>query len=399
MIDKGPLTGIKVIDLTAMVSGPVATMMLGDQGADVIKIEPLSGELMRSVGAPNNGMTTSFLCSNRSKRSLTINLKDIEGIKIIKKLIKNADVIVQNFRPGTMKRMGLSYEEVKKINSNIIYTSISGFGDKGPYSKQRVYDPIIQALSGLADIQRDQESKFPKMVRTIIPDKTTGMAAAQAISSALFYRERYGKGQHIKLAMLDVMIAYLWPEGSSSLSFVGKESDPSSGQMGLDLVFETNDNKFITAGAVTDKEWLGMCNAFDRKDLLVDPRFNTPRSRFDNKTERRLIVAQEIKKHKANDILQKLATNEVPSAPILNREELIENEQVLQNKIIEFHDSNIFGKIRSPRPAPIYSESPLSGEQLAPLLGENSIEILKELNYSDDEIKIFIKGNITSTFI
>lgn len=397
MIDKGPLTGIKVIDLTAMVSGPVATMMLGDQGADVIKIEPLSGELMRSVGAPNNGMTTSFLCSNRSKRSLTINLKDIEGIKIIKKLIKNADVIVQNFRPGTMKRMGLSYEEVKKINSNIIYTSISGFGDKGPYSKQRVYDPIIQALSGLADIQRDQETKFPKMVRTIIPDKTTGMAAAQAISAALFYRERYGKGQHIKLAMLDVMIAYLWPEGSSSLSFVGKESDPSSGQMGLDLVFKTNDNKFITAGAVTDKEWLGMCNAFDRKDLLVDPRFNTPRSRFDNKTERRLIVAQEIKKHNANDILQKLATNEVPSAPILNREELLENEQVLQNKIIEFHDSNIFGKIRSPRPAPIYSESPLSGEQLAPLLGENSIEILKELNYSDDEIKKFIKENVTSS--
>ena len=397
MIDKGPLTGIKVIDLTAMVSGPVATMMLGDQGADVIKIEPLSGELMRSVGAPNNGMTTSFLCSNRSKRSLTINLKEIEGIKIIKKLIKNADVIVQNFRPGTMKRMGLSYEEVKKINSNIIYTSISGFGDKGPYSKQRVYDPIIQALSGLADIQRDQETKFPKMVRTIIPDKTTGMAAAQAISAALFYRERYGKGQHIKLAMLDVMIAYLWPEGSSSLSFVGKESDPSSGQMGLDLVFKTNDNKFITAGAVTDKEWLGMCNAFNRKDLLVDPRFNTPRSRFDNKTERRLIVAQEIKKHNANDILQKLATNEVPSAPILNREELLENEQVLQNKIIEFHDSNIFGKIRSPRPAPIYSESPLSGEQLAPLLGENSIEILKELNYSDDEIKNFIKENVTSS--
>ena len=397
MIDKGPLTGIKVIDLTAMVSGPVATMMLGDQGADVIKIEPLSGELMRSVGAPNNGMTTSFLCSNRSKRSLTINLKDIEGIKIIKKLIKNADVIVQNFRPGTMKRMGLSYEEVKKINSNIIYTSISGFGDKGPYSKQRVYDPVIQALSGLADIQRDQETKFPKMVRTIIPDKTTGMAAAQAISSALFYRERYGKGQHIKLAMLDVMIAYLWPEGSSSLSFVGKESDPSSGQMGLDLVFKTNDKKFITAGAVTDKEWLGMCNAFDRKDLLVDPRFNTPRSRFNNKTERRLIIAQEIKKHNANHILQKLATNEVPSAPILNREELLENEQVLQNKIIEFHDSNIFGKIRSPRPAPIYSESPLSGEQLAPLLGENSIEILKELNYSDDEIKKFIKENVTST--
>ena len=397
MKNKGPLSGIKVIDLTAMVSGPVCTMMLGDQGADVIKIEPLSGELMRSVGAPNNGMTTSFLCSNRSKRSLTLNLKDKKGIDILKQLLVSADVIVQNFRPGTMKRMRLDYKEVIKINKNIIYTSISGFGEKGPYSKQRVYDPVIQALSGLADIQRDQESNFPKMVRTIIPDKTTGMAAAQAISSALFYRERYNKGQHIKLAMLDVMIAYLWPEGSSSLSFVGKEGDPATGQMGLDLVFKTNDNKFITAGAVTDKEWLGMCTAFNRKDLLTDKRFNTARGRFDNKKERRLIIAKEVKKHNAKDLLKRLHENEVPSAPILNRTELLDNEQIIENEIIEFHTSNIFGKIRSPRPAPIYSDSPINGAQLAPLLGENSKEILKEINYSNEDIKKLIQNKITSS--
>ena len=397
MISKGPLKGIKVIDLTAMVSGPVATMMLGDQGADVIKIEPLQGELMRKVGTLHNGMTTSFLCSNRSKRSFTINLKKVKGINILKKLIKNSDVLVQNFRPGTMKRMGLSYEEVKKINKNIIYTSISGFGETGPYAKQRVYDPVIQALSGLADIQRDQETNFPKMVRTIIPDKTTGMATAQAISSALFYRERYGKGQHIKIAMLDVMIAYLWPEGSSSLSFVGQESDPSSGQMGLDLVFKTKDNKYITAGAVTDKEWLGMCKAFNREDLLVDQRFNTPRARFENKTERRLIISQEIKKYDSNSILKKLANNEVPCAPILNREQLLSNDQVIKNKIIEFHKSKVYGTIRSPRPAPIYSDSPINGEQLAPLLGENSREILQELNYSNQEIKEFVEEKITST--
>ena len=397
MINKGPLKGIKVIDLTAMVSGPVATMMLGDQGADVIKIEPLQGELMRNVGTLHNGMTTSFLCSNRSKRSFTINLKKVKGINILKKLIKNSDVLVQNFRPGTMKRMGLSYEEVKKINKNIIYASISGFGETGPYAKQRVYDPVIQALSGLADIQRDQETNFPKMVRTIIPDKTTGMATAQAISSALFYRERYGKGQHIKIAMLDVMIAYLWPEGSSSLSFVGQESDPSSGQMGLDLVFKTKDNKYITAGAVTDKEWLGMCKAFNREDLLVDKRFNTPRARFENKTERRLIISQEIKKYDSNSILKKLANNEVPCAPILNRQQLLSNDQVIKNKIIEFHKSKVYGTIRSPRPAPIYSDSPINGEQLAPLLGENSREILQELNYSNQEIKEFVEEKITST--
>ena len=397
MKNKGPLSGITVIDLTAMISGPVCTMMLGDQGADVIKIEPLTGELTRKVGASKNGMTTSFLCANRSKRSLTLNLKDPKGITVLKKLITKADVLVQNFRPGAMKRMGLSYGEVKKLNKEIIYTSISGFGEKGPYSNQRVYDPVIQALSGLADIQRDQKTNFPKMVRTIIPDKTTGMAAAQAISSALFYKERYGTGQHIKLAMLDVMVAYLWPEGSASLSFVGEEGDPSKGQMGLDLVFQTKDNKYITAGAVTDKEWLGMCNAFDRKDLLSDPRFNTPRARFDNKTERRLLIAEEIKKHNSIDILTKLHKNEVPSAPILSRTELLENEQIIENNIIEFHDSKFFGNIRSPRPAPIYSDSPINGKQLAPLLGQNSIEILKEIDYKDQEIENLLQEKVTSS--
>ena len=397
MKNKGPLSGITVIDLTAMISGPVCTMMLGDQGADVIKVEPLTGELTRKVGASKNGMTTSFLCANRSKRSLTLNLKDPKGITVLKKLITKADVLVQNFRPGAMKRMGLSYEEVKKLNKEIIYTSISGFGEKGPYSNQRVYDPVIQALSGLADIQRDQKTNFPKMVRTIIPDKTTGMAAAQAISSALFYKERYGTGQHIKLAMLDVMVAYLWPEGSASLSFVGDEGDPSKGQMGLDLVFQTKDNKYITAGAVTDKEWLGMCNAFDRKDLLSDPRFNTPRARFDNKTERRLLIADEIKKHNSIDILTKLHENEVPSAPILSRTELLENEQIIENNIIEFHDSKFFGNIRSPRPAPIYSDSPINGSQLAPLLGQNSIEILKEIDYKDQEIENLLQEKVTSS--
>lgn len=397
MKNKGPLSGITVIDLTAMISGPVCTMMLGDQGADVIKVEPLTGELTRKVGKQKNGMTTSFLCANRSKRSITLNLKDKKGINILKKLIKNADVLVQNFRPGTMKRMGLNYEEVKKINKEIIYVSISGFGEKGPYANHRVYDPVIQALSGLADIQRDQKTNFPKMVRTIIPDKTTGMAAAQAISSALFYKERYGKGQHIKLAMLDVMVAYLWPEGSASLSFIGEEGDPSDGQMGLDLVFETKDSKYITAGAVTDKEWLGMCEALERKDLLNDPRFNTPRARFENKTERRLLIAEEIKKHNAEEILFKLHKNEVPSAPILTRTELLKNEQIVANEIIEFHDSKIFGTIRSPRPAPIYSNSPINGKQLAPLMGENSREILKEINYKDEEIDNFIKEKVISS--
>ena len=396
MIGKGPLSGIKVIDLTAMVSGPTATMMLGDQGADVIKIEPLEGELMRKVGEKVNGMTNSFLCCNRSKRSLTLNLKNSRGKEILEKLISSADVFVQNFRPGTAKRMGLSYNKLKKINSNLIYLSISGFGDKGPYSKQRVYDPVIQALSGLADIQRDQITKFPRQVRTIIPDKTTGLAAAQAVSAALFCRERTGQGQHIRLAMLDVMISYLWPEGSTTLSFVGKEKDPSTGQLGLDLVFKTKDNKYITAGAVTDKEWKGMCVAFNRLDLIRNEKFSTPNARVKFKEERRKLIADEISKHNSSDILKLFQKEEVPCAPILNRVELLENEQVKVNKIINIYQSKVFGKVRAPRPAPLFSATPITGKKLAPLLGENSVEILKELKYSAKDINSLIRDKVTS---
>ena len=396
MRKKGPLAGIKIIDLTAMVSGPTATMMLGDQGADVIKVEPLEGELMRKVGDELNGMTNSFLCCNRSKRSITLNLKSKKGLQILKKLINTADVFIQNFRPGTVERMGLSYNKIKKINQNLVYVSISGFGEKGPYSQQRVYDPVIQALSGLADIQRDQITGVPKQVRTIIPDKTTGLATAQAISSALFYRERYGKGQHIKLAMLDVMIAYLWPEGSAALSFVGKEKNPSIGQLGLDLVFKTKDKKYITAGAVTNEEWKGMCVAFDRMDLIDNKKFATPNARVKNKEERRKLIAKEISNFKASEILKAFQREEVPCAPILSRIELLKNKQIIANKIINFSKSKVFGKVRAPRPAAIYSETPTTAKNLAPLLGQNTLEILKELKYSKDEIKTFLKENIIS---
>ena len=341
-------------------------------------------------------MTNSFLCCNRSKRSLTLDLKSNKGLTILKKLILKADVLVQNFRPGTIERMGLGYDKVKKIKKDIIFVSISGFGEKGPYSKHRVYDPVIQALSGLADIQRDQKTNEPKQVRTIIPDKTTGLSAAQAISSALFYRERFGKGQHIKIAMLDVMIAFLWPEGSASLSFVGKETDPSEGQLGLDLVFITKDKKFITAGAVTDKEWAGMCKAFNRKDLLHDKRFNTPQARVKYKVIRRKLIASEIKKHNSKNILKAFHKEDVPSAPILDRIELLKNKQILENNIIQFYKSKKYGKIRSPRPAPIYSETPLNGNQLAPLLGQDSIKILKELNFTKEEIDLLIQEGVTS---
>ncbi len=384
----GPLDGFRVLDLTTMVSGPVATMMLADQGADVIKIEPPGGELMRRVGVRHRGMTSSFLSCNRSKRSLAVDLKTEEGAAIVRRLAATADVLVQNYRPGAIERMGLGEEAVRAVRPDIVFVSISGFGETGPYADRRVYDPVIQALSGLADIQADQATGVPRMVRTIIPDKTTSVTAAQAITAALLVRERTGKGQHVRLSMLDVMIAYLWPEGMSAMSWVGQEADPSRGQMGLDLIFHTTDGH-ITAGAVTDAEWAGLCRALKRVDLLEDPRFTTPALRFQNVAERRTIMAEEIGKWASADILERMAEEEVPSAPVLSRRELLDHAQVKENGTIRIHDDPVLGPVRQPRPAARFEETPASVRAMAPFLGADNADILGELGYEEQEITAF----------
>ena len=298
----GPLDGIRVLDLTTMVSGPLATMMLADQGADVIKIEPPRGDIMRHAGVRHRGMSASFLSCNRSKRSLCVDLKTEPGLDIVRKLVVTVDVMVQNFRPGTIERMGLGEDVIRAMIPNIIFVSISGFGEEGPYAHQRVYDGVIQALSGLAEIQADRDTGRPRMVRTIVPDKTTALTAAQAVTAALFARERTGEGQHVRLAMLDTMISYLWPEASSSLSFVGHERDPDHSQQASDLVFATRDG-YITAGAVSDTEWSGLCRALRRHDLIDDERFATAAARVEFIVERRDIMNTEIANWRAAEIL------------------------------------------------------------------------------------------------
>ncbi len=381
----GPLDGFRVLDLTTMVSGPVATMMLADQGAEVIKIESPEGELMRKVGVDHNGMSSSFLSCNRSKRSLAVDLKTSDGLAIVKKLAATADVLVQNFRPGAIERMGLGEDVVRAIRPDIVFVSISGFGESGPYAHQRVYDPVIQALSGLADIQADRATGEPRMVRTIVPDKTTSLAAAQAITAALLARERGAGGQHIRLSMLDTMIAFLWPEGMSGLNYVGREVDPARSQMGLDLVYKTSDGH-ITAAAVTDAEWAGLCRALGRPDLVDDERFLTPGDRFRNVAARRAETSAEIAKWPTAEILHKFDAEDVACAPVLDRWGLLDNDQILENAIIEVHDDPILGPVRQPRPAARFDRTPALVRALAPYLGADNAAILAELGYPETEI-------------
>ena len=381
----GPLAGVRVLDLTTMVSGPVAAMMLGDQGADVIKVESPKGDLMRNAGVKRAGMSASFLSCNRSKRSLCIDLKTPAGREIMAALIPSCDVLLQNFRPGAIERVGLGEEAVRALRPDIIYVSISGFGETGPYSDQRVYDSVIQALSGLADIQTDRESGRPRMVRTIVPDKTTSLAAAQAVAAALFARERTGEGQHVRLSMLDVMVAYLWPEGSASLSFVGDERDPARGNVGPDLVFATKDG-FITTAVLSVDEWRGMARALEREDLIEDPRFATSRALGQNGPERREITAAELAKWKSEEILPRLMRESVPCAPILTRREVLEDAQITENAVIETHDDARLGQVRQPRPAARFSRTPAGVSAMAPFLGADNEAVLAELGYAASDI-------------
>ena len=382
----GPLTGVRVLDLTSMISGPVATMMLADQGADVIKVEPLSGDLVRGAGPNRSGITSMFVSSNRSKRSLALDLKKDEGKKVLIELIAEADVFVQNFRPRTIDRMGFGEDFVRSIRGDIVYVSISGFGDEGPFAHQRVYDPVIQSMSGLAAIQADGETGRPKMIRTIIPDKTTALTAAQAITAALFSRERTGEGQHLKLAMLDTMVSYLWPEGMAGLTLVGREVKAQRAQMSPDLIFQTTDG-YITAGAVSDKEWHGMCRALGHEEWIEDERFLTINDRGINVNERLSLTAQVIATNTSAFWLERLDKEGVPSGPVLSREEVLDHPQVKINELVSEYEHPIAGRIRQPRPAAIFDKTPSLIRRHAPGLGEHNGEILNALGYDDVRIQ------------
>jgi len=386
---SGPLAGVRVLDFSTMVSGPVAARMLADQGAEVIKVESPKGDEMRKIGNRRNGLTAGFMSCNRGKRGICVDLKNDDALEVVRRLIKTADVLIQNFRPGAMARIGLGADEVRALKDDIIYVSISGFGEEGPYSHQRVYDPVIQALCGATDIQADRETGRPKMFRVIIADKVTSLTAAQAISSALYAREKTGKGDHIKLSMLDAMVSFFWPEGMAGITFVGDEIDVTKYQGTMDLIYETASG-YITAGAVSDAEWQGMCKALDKPEWIGDERFKDTSLRFKNAELRKQMTAAEIFKWDRHEILSRLDAEGVPSAPLLTRLDLLEDEQIAINETIGIYEWEGHGKIRQARPAATFEINQHTVEGPAPLLGEHNADVLREIGYADADIDALV---------
>ena len=382
----GPLDGYRVVDLTTMISGPLATMILGDQGADVIKVEPPgAGDLVRRLGDARRGMTATFATSNRNKRSVVLNLKHPDSREILERLVQSADVFVQNFRPGTADRMGLGEDALRRIKRDLIYVSINGFGESGPYAHKRVYDPVIQALSGLASIQGGRGRERPRMVRLIVPDKLTAVTAAQAMTAALLARERTGRGQHVRLSMLDATIAFLWPEGMSGHTFIGDEARVPRTALAQDLVFETADG-YITTGAVSDAEWQGLARATEHPEWLEDARFATPAGRLAHMKERLDLMADALRARPSAEWLQRLDAEGVPCAPILTLGEVLTHPQVAANDLIVESVHPHAGPMRQTRPAARFDVTPATIRRPAPMLGEHTDEVLGELGLSRDQI-------------
>ncbi|ROZ52970.1 CoA transferase [Rhodococcus sp. WS1] len=391
------MTGIKIVDLCSMMSGPWATDILGDQGADVIKVEvPGKGDHVRSLPNRSGDMSAMFVNVNRSKRSLTLNLKTPEGVAVLKKLVATADVVVQNFRPGVVERLGIGYDDLAPLNSKLIYLSMSGFGERGPASGQRVYDSLIQALTGLTTVQAGSDEERPRLIRTILPDKLTAVVAAQALSAALFARERTGEGQHIRLSMLEAVLSFLWASDMGAYTFPDQPVPLAKGGSFIDLIYQTADG-YITVATNSNGEWQSMCKALGHPEWIEDERFSTPVGRSAHINERLELIQAVLLDKNSAEWLALLDEFDVPAAPILKRSEVIEHPQVKASEIIVELEHPTAGRLRQARVAARFLGTVPDAPKGAPLLGQHNTEILAEIGYSNDEIASLAAEKVIGT--
>ena len=388
----GPLEGIKIIDISTIVSGPLAASMLGDQGAEVIKIEPpYKGENARVMGPIKEGSGALFATVNRSKRSLAMDLKKEESKKIIYKLIESADIIIDNFRPGALDRLGLDFNSIKNFNPRIIQMSITGYGETGPYSKRRVYDPLIQATAGVCDAQSIDGQ--PKYMKTLMCDKITSLTAAQAMTAALFKREKTNKGQRVTLSMLDTALYFMWSDSMYNYSWQGDDWAPIPNIADFYEPVKTKDGH-IALVAINDSEFSGVLKAIGREDLLEDERFSTIENRIMNVVEMQEILLNAYSEFTSDELVKRMEENDVPAAKINKREDIFSDPQVINNSSVINTKNNGEKLIKGPKPPANFLDDECDEPKFMPALGEHSSEILKEYGFSNDEINSLIEKKI-----
>ncbi|MCO6384934.1 CaiB/BaiF CoA-transferase family protein [Oceanicola sp. 502str15] len=384
----GALDGIRILDLTAMTAGPVGTMMLGDLGADVIKVEdPKTGELSRSIGTVFvEGESSIFLSQNRNKRSVGLDLKSEDGRAAFLELARQVDVVIENFRPGTVDRLGVGYEAVKAINPRIIYASISAFGQSGPYAHLPANDPVIQAMSGLMHMTGEAEGA-PVRIGSPYPDFGAAALMAFSVSTALFNRERTGQGQWIDLSLLSGALFSTIPRDGET--FMNGEAPQRRGSGHPTFVpyrnYKGADGAYFFLACFTQKFWLAMCKAIGREDLIDDPRFVNNTDRCENRDALDAELEATFTKRPADEWLEILGTGNVPAAKIQDlHTALTEDPQIAHNKTVVSVNHPTAGDVRMQAHPVNYHGTPATYRRPAPRLGEHTREVLEEFGVSPE---------------
>ena len=376
-IDK-PLHGIKILELSSIVTASLATMILCDQGAEVIKVEPTGiGDSMRYLGTQKGGFSAIFANCNRGKLSLNLDLKDADELNILLKLAEESDIFISNYRPGVNEKLGLGLEVLRKINPSIIYVSISGFGETGPLSKAPAYDHVIQGMSGATSIQSSEGN--PAYMKTLICDKITGYTACQALTAALFKRERTGKTSYITLSMLDAAIFFLWPDGMMNETLLDKDVIKAPPLSSTYTSLIPAKDGFFTIAAMTDDQWYGIFDAINKPEFKSDSRFISASARSQNMNELLKESLFRFQDFTVDEAIEALRNNDVPCSPYVPRDEVINQPQVIASNTIFQMESPHQGKLNAVSHPAIFDGHRLKVEKAAPSLGQDRDKIINQL--------------------
>ncbi len=393
---SGPLEGVRIIEMTSVVLGPWACQILGDLGADVVKVEPPFGDSNRQLGpGRNSGMCALFITCNRNKRSVVLDLKQESGRAALLKMAESADVVVHNLRPPAIKRLGLEYEEIRKINPQIIYCATYGYRADGPYSDKSAYDDSIQSASGIAMLKARVGAE-PSYLPVIVADKTTAMAVVYSITSALYHREKTGVGQEIEVPMFETMVNFVMAE-----HLYGRAFEPAAGDMGYARLlspdrrpYQTKDG-YIAILPYLNKHWEIFCKAAGRPEFIEDERFASLGSRLKNIDEVYREVAVMVATKTTSEWLDILTPTPVPCMIVNTLEDLLEDPHLVETGFWKTYEHPTEGTIRLPDLPTRFSETPGSVRHLPPRLGEHSVEILRTAGLSEQEIDEMIASGAT----
>lgn len=380
---RGPLAGVRVLDVSAVVSGPICAQILGDLGADVVKVESPIGDITRHLG-PEGQTTLSglFVQYNRNKRSVVLNLKSKEGRDTLLGLTETADVLIENYRPGVAERLGIGYDAVRARNPGIIYVSISGYGPDGPYAEQPAYDMVIQGQSGFATTLGDDEN--PKLISNLVADKTTGLTAAYSLLAALYAREKNGGlGQRIDIPMIDAFASFVHGDSYAPQTFGGPPI-PRDGD-GVYRAWKTKDGH-VALLIIEDRQYAAMCRVLGREDLIEEPAFATLPGRLANMADMLALLEVEIAEWTTAELVERARRFDAPLGEVHDMEGFLNNPQVEHNRTHFQLDHPTGVTLRVFRSAPRFSDTPTSVRLVPPVLGEHTDEVLAQAGLTPDEI-------------